>query len=395
MTETPLDEIRRPRRYMSPHRLGVSLLFLMNGFYMGSWAPKIPVFAEKLGLSEGELGLMILVFGVGSILAMPLTGIFNARYGSTKVGKAAALMFLPMLILLTLSNAIWLAACVLFLFGGLMASMDVSMNANTVAVEKVEHRAIMSSCHAFWSLGGLLGAGMGGYLIETIGPLGHAVFATLLAGLFLAVGFPRLVEDTPTGEQKSQKIRLPMTPLPWLIGVVALFSMIPEGAIMDWSALYLRNERGVDIALAGFGFAAFQLSMTTMRFAGDLVRDRLGGVKTMRICAVLSVTGLLLAGLAPSTPLIILGFAIAGLGISNMVPIAFSAAGNLPGMAPGIGLSVTTTLGYSGILVAPSLIGFLAEHTGFSPIFTGLSLLHVIVFLLAPLMAYADRDRVG
>nr|WP_272213443.1 MFS transporter [Marinicella sp. W31]MDC2879399.1 MFS transporter [Marinicella sp. W31] len=370
-------------------------MFLMNGFYMGSWAPKIPIFAEKLGLSEGELGLMILVFGIGSILAMPLAGIFNARFGSTKVSKAAALMFLPMLILITLSNTIWLAAIVIFLFGGLMASMDVTINANTVAVEKVEHRAIMSSCHAFWSLGGLLGAGFGGVLIATTGPLGHALAATILAGLFLAVGFPRLIEDTPTGEERHQKIRLPMTPLPWLIGIVALFSMIPEGAIMDWSALYLHDELGVDIAWAGFGFAAFQLSMTTMRFAGDHVRDRLGGVTTMRICAVLSFTGLLFAGLAPSTFLTIVGFAIAGLGISNMVPIAFSAVGNLPGLAPGIGLSVATTLGYSGILVAPSAIGFLAEHTGFSPIFTGLSLLPVIVFLMAPMMRYADRDRIG
>ncbi|PRX08371.1 UNVERIFIED_ORG: fucose permease [Martelella mediterranea] len=395
MTDTPLAETSRPRRYMSPHRLGVSLLFLMNGFYMGSWAPKIPVFAEKLSLSEGELGLMILVFGVGSILAMPMTGIFNARFGSTSVVRAAALMFLPSLILITVVNSIWLAVIVIFFFGGLMAAMDVSMNANTVAVEKVEHRAIMSSCHAFWSLGGLLGAGLGGFLISAIGPLGHAIAATVLAGGFLAASFPRLVADTPDGEEKHQKIRLPMTPLPWLIGVVALFSMIPEGAVTDWSALYLHDELGIDIAWAGFGYAAFQLSMTTMRFAGDLVRDRLGGVTTMRICAVLSVIGLLLAGLAPTTPVIIIGFAIAGLGISNMVPIAFSAAGNLPGMAPGIGLSVTTTLGYSGILVAPSAIGFLAEHTGFAPIFVGLSLLHVIVFLLAPLMRYADRDKVG
>ena len=392
MTDTTLSDRSRPR-YMSRYRFAVSLLFLMNGFFMGTWAPKIPIFAEKLALSEGELGLMILLFGLGSIIAMPLTGIVNARFGSTRVVKAVALMFLPSLVLITLVNTVWLAVPVILVFGALMASMDVSMNANTVAVEKVERRAIMSSCHAFWSLGGLLGAALGGVLIAFTGPLAHAIVATIIGAGFLAISFPRLVADAPSGEETQHKVRLPMTPLPWLIGIVALFAMIPEGAVMDWSALYLHDELGVDIAWAGFGFAAFQLTMTTMRFVGDVVRDRLGAVKTMRVCSTLSVAGLLFAGLSTSAPFIILGFAIAGLGISNLVPIAFSAAGNLPGMAPGIGLSVATTLGYSGILVAPSAIGFLAEHIGFAPIFTGLSLLHVIVFALAPMMHYADHHN--
>ncbi|WP_245510899.1 MFS transporter [Martelella mediterranea] len=383
------------RRYMSRNRLAISLLFMMNGFFTGSWAPKIPEFAERLNLSEGELGLMILVFGLGSIIAMPATGIFLARFGAARVVKTAAMLFLPMLLVISVVPNIPLAVVALFCFGGLMAAMDVSMNGNTVSVEKSERRAIMSSCHAFWSLGGLFGAGIGGFLIAELGILGHAFTVTVIAAVMLAVSFPKLLQDPPSDEAAAQKIRLPMTPLPWLIGIMALFSMIPEGAVMDWSALYLTGERGVDIAWAGFGFAAFQLTMTTMRFAGDHVRDRFGAVKTLRFCAAMSVTGLLLAGLAPSTVLIIIGFAITGIGISNMIPVAFSAAGNLPGIAPGISLSVTTTLGYSGILVAPSAIGFLAEHTGFSPIFAGLAGLHIIVFLMAPLAHYADQDHAG
>lgn len=381
------------RRYMSAPRLATSLLFLMNGFVMGSWAPKIPVFAARLGLSEGELGLMILTFGIGSILAMPFTGVLIAKLGSARTVKIAAVFFTPTLLLVTLAGSIPLSVLALFVFGGLMAAMDVAMNGNAVAVEKAEGRAIMSSCHAFWSLGGLLGAGLGGLLISAIGPFGHALAVTAIGIVLLAIAFPKILGDAPEESVRRQKIRLPMTPLPWLIGIMALFSMIPEGAVLDWSAVYLRDELGITLFASGFGYAAFQLTMTIMRFAGDHVRDRFGAVNTVRFCSAASVLGLLCAGLAPNMAVVIIGFAITGAGISNLVPVAFSAAGNLPGLQPGIGLSVTTMLGYSGILAAPSLIGFIAEHTGFAPIFTGLSLLHVIVFFMAPMARYAERER--
>jgi fucose permease len=130
--------------------------------------------------------------------------------------------------------------------------------------------------------------------------------------------------------------------------------------------------------------------MAIMRFAGDLVRDRFGAVRTLQFCSSISIVGLLIAGFAPNAFIAIAGFAIAGIGISNMVPIAFSAAGNMPGMAPGIALSVVTTMGYSGILVAPSAIGFIAEHTGLAAVFIGLPLLHVVVLMLSKLARHAD-----
>jgi fucose permease len=171
---------------------------------------------------------------------------------------------------------------------------------------------------------------------------------------------------------------------------MALFSMVPEGAVLDWGALYLRNELGASVAVSGFAFAAFSLTMAVMRFAGDLVRERLGAVRTLQVCSALSIIGLLIAGAAGNAFIAIIGFAIAGIGISNMVPIAFSAAGNMPGLAPGIGLSVVTTMGYSGILVAPSAIGFIAEHTGLATVFLFIPLLHVIVLLLSKLARHAD-----
>jgi predicted MFS family arabinose efflux permease len=393
MSQSEAERTSRPlASYMTRERLGVSLLFLMNGFMIGSWAPKIPEFAARLDLTEKSLGLMILTFGLGSIIMMPIAGSQIARFGSNAVTKFVAVLATPMLLLLSVTNDIWSAAVAIALFGGLIGAMDVAMNANAVATEKHMRRSIMSSCHAFWSLGGLLGSATGGFLIQWLGGLAHAGFVTVLAALMIAAAWKVVLHDAPHPDEHKdgERSRLPRSPLPWLIGLVALFSMVPEGAILDWGALYLRNELGASIGLSGFAFAGFSFTMAVMRFAGDIIRDRLGAVLTLRICGAIAIAGLLFIGLAPSAPVAIVGFALAGIGISNMVPIAFSAAGNLPGMAAGVGLSVVTTMGYSGILLAPSLIGFVAEHTGLGPIFLALSAFLVVVLLLSRLARHAD-----
>jgi predicted MFS family arabinose efflux permease len=391
-TRAPGSPVAQSRNFITRERIGVALLFLMNGFMVGAWAPKIPEFATRLGLSESALGLMILTFGLGSLVMMPLAGSQIARFGSSQVSKWTAVLLTPTLLLLTWVGSIWTGAVAIFLFGGLIGAMDVAMNANAVAVEKHMRRAIMSSCHAFWSLGGLIGSSTGGFLIEYIGVSAHAILVTLLAALMIVVAWRVVLHDAPhPDEHKHGGSRLPRSPLPWLIGIMALFCMIPEGAILDWGALYLRNELAASVTLSGFAFAAFSLTMAVMRFAGDLIRDRFGAVRTLRVCCVIAILGLLLIGFAENSAMAIAGFALTGIGISNIVPIAFSAAGNLPGMAAGVGLSVVTTMGYSGILVAPSAIGFVAEHTGLAMIFVGLSALLVVALFLSPLARHADN----
>ncbi|MDR6755630.1 MFS family permease [Mycoplana sp. BE70] len=376
--------------YYPSSRIAVSGLFLLNGIFVGAWAPKIPEFASRLSLSESQLGLMIVCFGIGSLVLMPIAGILIAHFGTSRALRGATLVFLPTLLLLSLAPNIWSAAGAIFLFGGLTGAMDIAMNANAVEVEKSMRRAIMSSCHAFWSLGAFLGATTGGFLIETIGVLGHAALLTVLAALGLAFLWRLVLSDKPHPAETRQKVRLPLSPLPWLIGVMALFTMIPEGSILDWGALYMRNELGASLALSGFAFGAFSATMAVMRFAGDHIRDRFGAVKTLRVSTVLAIIGMGLAGLAPNAYLAMVGFAICGVGISNMVPIAFSAAGNLPGLAQGVALSVTTVMGYSGALFAPSSIGFIAEHTGFAWVFSVLPVLLLVVLLLSKHAVHAD-----
>lgn len=382
--------------FFPPARIAVSALFFLNGFMIGSWAPKIPVFAARLGLSEAGLGLMILAFGLGSLVTMPVVGGQIARLGSAAVLRIVAVLLVPALVLLTLAPTVLLAVPAIIFFGAVAGGMDIAMNANAIVVERRMRRAIMSSCHGYWSLGGLIGAGSGGFLIATYGPLGHAFAVAILGALILFAITPSIAGDTAHHETGDRTpIRLPRTLLPYLIGIVALFSMVPEGAVLDWGALYLRKELGAGLALSGLGFGAFSAMMALMRFAGDTVRDRLGAVRTLRICTFLAFGGMMTAGLASNAVVAVLGFAIAGVGISNMVPIAFSAAGNVPGLAPGIALSVVTFMGYSGILLAPSVIGFAAEHTTFAVIFTVLPLLLVVVFALSDLARHADLSTDG
>ncbi|OJF96110.1 MFS transporter [Pararhizobium antarcticum] len=393
-TQNPMPPAVR-QGYMPRTRLAVSLLFLMNGFVTGSWAPKIPEFKERLGIGESVLGLLILVFGIGSLVLMPIAGGFIARMGSQRVVKVTAVILSPLLLVLTLAPNVWTAVPAMFLLGGFVGAMDVAMNANAVEVEKSMRRAIMSSCHAYWSLGGLIGSASGGVIMAYLGVLTHAVFITIICLIVLAIAWPMIQADQPHPDAAREKLRLPMTPLPWIIGIIALFSMVPEGTVLDWGALYLRNELGASVALSGFGFAAFSATMAIMRFAGDHVRDRFGAVRTLRVCTLTALVGLVMAGLAPNAIIAIIGFALAGVGISNMVPIAFSAAGNMPGLAPGIGLSVATTMGYSGMLFAPSLIGFVAEHTGFAIIFTAVPVLFIVVLLFSRHAVHADQSGGG
>src|SRR5690606_7883719 len=286
--------------YVTRERIGVALLFLMNGFLMGAWAPKIPEFAHHLDLSESALGLMILVFGLGSLLMMPVAGSQIARFGSSKVSKATAILVTPTLLLLTAVTDIWSGAVAIFLFGGLIGAMDVAMNANAVAVEKSMRRAIMSSCHAFWSLGGLIGSSTGGFLIDHMGVGAHAVLVTAVAALMILASWKIVFHDAPHPDEAAEgkRARLPRSPLPWLIGIMALFCMVPEGAVLDWGALYMRSELGASVTLSGLAYAAFSLTMAVMRFAGDLIRDRFGAVMTLRACVVIAIFGMLLIGFA-------------------------------------------------------------------------------------------------
>jgi fucose permease len=374
-------------------RWAVAAMFLLNGFTIGSWAPQIPVTLARLQITETTLGLMILGFGAGAVLAMPVAGFLIGRLGSRAVTRGFAVAASAGLLLVALSPNVALASIALFVFGGAQGSMDVAMNANAVEVEKRLGRAVMSSSHGFWSVGGFVGGAIGGPLLERWGHLPHAAVVSALAAIVLAWAWPRLIAEATPAPHEHRPVALPRSVGVYLLGIMALFAMVPEGAVLDWAALYLHQERDADLATAGFAFAAFSGTMAMMRFLGDGVRDYFGAVATLRVSTLVAATGILAGGLASDPWLAIAAFAFAGLGVANIVPIAFSAAGNQPGLSAGAGLSVVTVMGYSGLLFAPSIIGFVGERTGFSPVFVAVAGLLIVVFLLSGLAKAADGAR--
>ncbi len=383
--------IRSVKTMINP-RIAVSALFLMNGFLIGNWAPQIPEFASRLLIEESQLGLMIAAFGFGSLVSMPVTGICIAKFGTAPAIKITSIFAATTLIWLVLAPGIVAATIALLVFGASVAGMDVAMNAMAVDVERRMDSPIMSSCHGFWSLGGLAGAIGGGYLIQYSGSLGQAVFCLLVAWFLVFLAWRQIIVHKMNTPRQPVSAGFPKTLPPYLIGIVALFSTLPEGAIIDWSAYYLRDEVGANALTSSYAFGAFSAAMALIRFLGDPIRTYLGAVKTIKICSLAAAAGLLLSGIASTPGLIIAGFAIAGLGLSNLIPVAFSAAGNLPGVAPGISLSLTTTIGYSGVLVAPAVFGYIAKFTGFSILFCGLAIFLFAVFFLAPVTRHADFE---
>ena len=325
-------------------RIAVAAAFLANGLLIGSWAPEIPLFRERLGLSESQLGLMILAFGIGAVLTMPVAGRAIAAMGSRMpmivlhLGLAAAL---PLLVFMP---SVPLAILAIVFAGITTGGLDIAMNASAVSVERRLPKAIMSSCHGFWSVGGLIGAGAGGFLIEAFGAAGHAlVVAGVILLLWLVVvrhaladgdaakaAAPHAAASPDAGPTGSAAAMLKAV----AIGLFALFAMIPEGAAIDWSALYMRQEIGVDAGTSGLAFAAVSLTMAILRFAGDGIRDRLGAVRTTRLSSLAAGIGLLLVATANGTPMALAGFAIMGVGIANIVPIAFSPPATSPAFAP-------------------------------------------------------------
>jgi MFS family permease len=347
-------------------RRAVRLLFFANGALFATWASRVPALQVQLGLNNGRLGLALLAMSAGAVIAMPTAGWLCARHGSEKVCRFAALAYCALLPALALAPDLSLLSLTLFWFGVCHGGLDVAMNAQAVAVEKQYRRRIMSSFHALWSTGGLVGAAAGGLLAgHGLKPFTHFTLAALLLAGVSLLAFPDLLgfrseAGWPVSGRRGAMFRLPGRGLV-VLGAIAWCIMLGEGAMADWSAVYLRSTVGTSESGAAAGYAAFSIAMAGGRFFGDYLSTRFGSVILVRAGAVLAASGLSLALLTPSTGMALAGFACVGLGFATIVPMVFSAAGCRPGFAPGIAVASVTTLGYLGFLLGPPMIGFMAE----------------------------------
>jgi predicted MFS family arabinose efflux permease len=365
-------------------RWAVASMFLVNGFVVGSWVPHIPGFVARLGIGEFGLGLLILGYGLSATVVMTLAGQMIARRGSGGTLRLFVVPLVAMLPLAMLVSEIWMAVCFLLLFGGIIGGMDVAMNANVVAVEKSHGRAMMSTSHGCWSLGGFAGGSLGGLGIQTFGAMQHALVVAVLTAVVIGLAFPHINDGGGEARGAARpRMSWPRQPGIYVLAGMALLCMCAEGAVMNWSALYLGKDLSADTAAIGFAFAGFSGAMALTRFFGDKIRDRFGAVVTFRWSCILAAAGLLMAGLSPSPLAAISAFVLAGIGAANLVPILLSSAGRQSGLNAGVGISVVTTIGHVGILLAPSLIGLAAGTIGLAQVYIAIALLLAAISVLS------------
>lgn len=347
-------------------RRAVLSIFFINGMILASWIPHIPLVQEKLGIGEGLLGLSLLSMALGAVVFMPLSGLWSGRYGSRKITTITAFAYCFALPLPILAPNLITLILALFIFGACTGAMDVAMNAQAVAVEKRFSKPIMSSFHGFFSLGGLAGSGLGGLaLANGLSPVVHAFIISGLMLIATMFTFRYFLPKEADASKEGSKFVLPKGPL-LALGALAFMVLMAEGAIADWSAVYIKNVLETGPGLAAAGYAAFSLMMALGRLTGDRFVANVGPVAITRITSLIAALGLGTALLINHPMAAVIGFGFVGLGLSNLIPVLFSAAGRVPNVASSTGIAAVATAGYFGFLAGPAVIGFVAEFLGLS-----------------------------
>jgi hypothetical protein len=337
------------------------LIFLIVGVGTAAWASLVPFVKVRAGLGEAQLGLLLLCLGLGSIATMPLAGAAATRFGLRPVlmaGTAAIALTLP--VLAGASSGLVLAPALL-LFGAGMGAVDCAMNIQAVAVERAAGRPMMSGFHGLYSLGSLLGALAAGFLLGAgFGEGGMALAAAGTIALLLVLAWPGMLKRAATAGGPA--FALPRG-IVLLIGILCCIVFLTEGSVLDWSAVFLVQDRGVALAQATLGYAAFSVTMTAGRLAGDGIVARIGRASVLVLGALVAAAGLALATLVPVWEAALVGYALVGAGCANIVPVLFTAAGRQTAMPASVAVPAVTTFGYAGVLAGPAAIGFIAQGT--------------------------------
>jgi len=365
-------------------RLATKLAFFTAGFAMASCAPLIPFIKQKVGADESQFGLLLLCLGLGSIIAMPLTGLMAARRGPRPMvllGGFGVIIFLPML---TVAETPFILAAALFIFGASLGTIDVAMNLHGVAFENREKRSLMSSFHAQFSIGGLCGAGLMTLLLSIGVPL--TMTAIIGATVTLVAIIPTISRLLYVSAARKQPIKLPYG-IVLLLGLLAAIMFLVEGAILDWGALLIIDRQLLATENAGVGYILFSAAMVVARLTGDQIVRAWGELRVLIVGAIITILGISTLLLANLPLAALAGFVLIGLGAGNLVPIFFSAAGRQKVMPASLAIASVTTTGYAGVLVGPAIIGFVADSTSLSIAFGWLALLVAVVPFTAYLVA--------
>ncbi|MFE2333892.1 MFS transporter [Streptomyces coelicoflavus] len=373
-------------------RIALTAFFALDGFVFAGWVVRIPAIKEQTGASASALGLALLGVSAGAVVTMTLTGRLVRRYGSHPVTVACAVLLCLSIALPPLTHSALALGTVLLVFGSAYGGINVAFNSAAVDLVAVLGRPIMPSFHAAFSLGGMVGAGLGGLVAGSLSPTRHllaltvtGLLVTLVAGRALlrcepAVPPDRTPEEAPERDGAAHRRDRRTRRLVVTFGLIALCTAYGEGAMADWGALHLKQDLDASPGLAAAGYSCFALAMTVGRLTGTTLLERLGRTVTVVAGGSTAVAGMLLGSLAPSVWAALFGFAITGLGLANIFPVAVERAGALGGPS---GVATASTLGYGGMLLGPPAIGFMADWFSLPAALTSVAALAAVAVLVA------------
>ncbi len=362
-------------------QVATRLMFFIAGFATAAWAALVPFARLNTGVSDAELGLLLLCLGGGALVAMPLTGPLTTRFGCRAVLIVTVLLFSMMLPLLSfIDSGLWLALALL-VFGVGVGITDCAMNVQAIIVEKAADRPVMSGFHGFYSVGGIAGAGaMSALMILGMSPLTASLTVSGTVLVLLALSISGLLSYA--NPSSGPAFAFPRGAV-FLLGAVCFVSFLAEGAVLDWSAVFLTQYRELPEASGGLGFACFAATMTLGRLTGDRIVAHFGAYRVVVVGALTAICGFCLSVFLPHWLFSLCGYALIGIGCANIVPVMFSAIGRQTSMPQAVAVPAVTTMGYLGILAGPASIGFVAQFSSLPMAFLLVAALLLVVALVA------------
>ncbi|ACS85588.1 MFS transporter [Musicola paradisiaca] len=371
------DDALLARREQSATRA----MFFLAGFATAAWGALVPFAKLNTGVNDGMLGVLLLCLGGGALAAMPTSGLLTTRFGCRRVLVVAVLAFCLVLPLLAVISHVGALAVALLFFGVGVGITDCAMNIQAILVEKAAGRPMMSGFHGFYSVGGIAGAvAMSGMMSGGMSALAASAAVALLVLALLVKHRRGLL--TYANPPEGPAFAIPRGAV-LLLGGICFALFLAEGSVLDWSAVFLTEYRGMPDTLGALGFACFAAAMTLGRLTGDRVVSRLGPHRVVTVGGVLAAFGLLIAVMIPAWPLTLLGYALVGMGCANIVPVMFTAIGRQTSMPQAAAVPAVTTLGYVGVLAGPAGVGFIAHHSGLPAAFLVVSALLATVALVS------------
>jgi predicted MFS family arabinose efflux permease len=346
------------------YRIAVITYFFVNGFVYANCTGRLPELKDFFGVSNSVLGTMLFMTAIGALVAMPLTGWLTTRYNSGKLTICSGLLFCCIIPFIPISSNIWIGRIGFLMTGFFSGAMDITMNGQAVFVERAYKKTIMSSFHAAWSIGMALGAGSGALFANYHYPLRPQLLLVAIAGFIaLVISAPVILRAQPVSAKqqtvKGHRQKIPL--LIWLIAIIGFCGMTGEGSIIDWSAIYMHTVIGKTKAFSALTIFSFGTAMTLGRLFGDRLIDAMGK-KTILFCSCFTaIAGLAIVLLFVNATAVLIGLFLVGAGLSNVVPVTYSTAGNIKGIEPAAGIAIASTIGYSGFFVGPPVIGYLAD----------------------------------